>query len=101
MSADARFQTIIALLTLVFAVMSALLAFVARVSIRWTRTEDKLGTLVGEVRELIERKDKDHEAIRADVRERQARADQARKDLGERLTYLERRELDQRRKADG
>lgn len=101
MSPDARFQTIIALLTLVFAVMASLLGFVVRVSMRWTRTEDKLGTLVDEVRELIIRKDKDHEAIRTDVAEREARGNQAHAALGDRLTYLERRELEQRRRQDG
>jgi hypothetical protein len=95
-----RFTVIISLLGLVFVVMTALLGFVVKVTVRWTRTEDKLGALVTEVRKLIIRKDADHERIRSDVRDKEARADVEHRDMRERLTWLERRELAQRREND-
>jgi hypothetical protein len=48
----------------------------------WDATNSELAALVGDVKELVVRKDKDHDEFR------------------ERLTWLERRELAQRRKED-
>jgi hypothetical protein len=95
MSTGERFSITISLLTLLFLVMSALLGYIIRVTRSFTRAEDRLGDLVDDVRELIVRKDADHERIRADVGERERRGEQVHRDLGDRLTYLE-----QRRRGD-
>ncbi len=100
MTAGERFTIIISLLTLVIAVMSALLGYVIKITSRWTQTEDKLSMLVDDVKEMIIRKDRDHEQIRLDVREKEARGEQVHRDLSERLTYVERQELARRRRQD-
>lgn len=101
MTPSERFQLLLGALTLIFMVMAGLLGFIIRITVQWTRTQGKLGTLVDEVRELIIRKDKDHEAIRNEVAGKQAAGDRVHDEFRERLTWLERRELDQRRRADG
>lgn len=95
-----RFTITLTILGMLAALLSTVLTVVIRATVKWTRTEDKLSTLVDEVRELIVRKDTDHEALRGEARDRQARADREHVDMRERLTYLERRELAQRREAD-
>lgn len=95
-----RFTITLTILGMLTALLSTVLTVVIRATVKWTRTEDKLSTLVDEVRELIVNKDADHERLRSEARDRQARADREHVDMRERLTYLERRELAQRREAD-
>ncbi len=100
MSTGERFGLIISFLGLIFAVMTALLTYVVKGVAKWTRTDDKIVELISDVEALIIRKDKDHELIRADLEDRQKRGDAVHGEIRERLTYLERRELYQRRKED-
>jgi uncharacterized protein Yka (UPF0111/DUF47 family) len=100
MTSGERFGLIISLLGLIFATLTALLGFIIKITRRWTQTEDKLGTLISEVSELIIRKDADHESIRAEVDKKEQRGDVIHRDLSERLTWLERRELSERRRKD-
>jgi hypothetical protein len=95
-----RFTVIIAALGLLFTVMSTLLVFIIRITSKWTSTRKDLAALVREVHDLVVLKDRDHEAIRRDVAERQAAGDRVHDQISERLTWLERLELTMRRNAD-
>jgi len=44
------------------------LVILVRGAVKWTRTEDKLSTLVDDVRELVEQKDKVHAAMLEQMR---------------------------------
>lgn len=44
------------------------LALLVRIAVKWTRTEDRLGTLVTDVRELVDAKDKVHAEMLAQMR---------------------------------
>ena len=58
------------------------LVLVIRLVIRWTRTEDKLDGLLGDVRELVEAKEKVHAEMYRTMREDRAATDR-------RLRWLE------------
>lgn len=98
MTSDQKFTLLISGLGLIFLVMTAILGMIVKATMKWTKTEDTLTNLVDDVRELIVRKDQDHAAIRREVAEKQAAGDRTHDEFRERLTWLERRELDQRRK---
>jgi hypothetical protein len=55
-----QFEWIVAALTVFSVLLIPALAILLRGAIKWTRTEDKLSTLVDDVRELITDKDKVH-----------------------------------------
>lgn len=76
MSADQRFGLIIALLTLLFAVLSAALGLLVRAAVRWTKVEDRLADMTQDLTRHIEQSDQVHREDRAATNAR--------------LTYLER-----------
>ncbi len=93
MTTDQRFALLISVLGLIFVVMSGILGFVIKAAIDWGKNTEQLKNVVSDLGDLkddfahkigdvIAQKERDHTEIR------------------ERLTYLERRELAQRRKAD-
>jgi hypothetical protein len=96
----AQFSALVAVTGGLFAIMAALAGYIIRITGRWTTVENKIIELVEDVQQLIVRKDAEHELIRKDLELRQQRADREHSIMGERLTYLERRELAERRKAE-
>lgn len=83
MTADQRFSLIIAGLTLIFIVMSAILGLITRAIIRWTKLESR-------VSDLIEDKRKDHLLIREEMNMIRQQLKEDRAASNERLVYLER-----------
>jgi hypothetical protein len=79
-SAD-RFGILLAFLTAALAGMGWLIRLSLKALVKWTQTEDKLAQVVGDLNKLVEWKDAEH------------------KEIKERLTYLERTELEMWRKA--
>jgi len=100
MSTAERFTITISLLGLVVAVMGGLLGYVIKSTRTLTQTEERIADLAGDMRTLVERKDQDHAAIRADIQERDQRGAAVHRELSDRLTWIERRELDERRRRD-
>jgi len=90
---DQRFSVLIATLGLIFVVMSAILGFVVKVSMTWGKTTEQLQNVVTDLGEL-----KDEFAH--DVSEVILAKERDHTEIRERLTFLERRELNQRRKSD-
>lgn len=72
MTADQRFTLTIAILTLIFLVLSALLGVMVRVVVKFTRAEDNISAIGEDLRELVEEKRREHHRF------------------DERLTWLER-----------
>lgn len=56
-------EVLIALAALIFTVLSTLLAVLIRSVQKQTRTEDRVGELASDVKELVEQKDRTHEAM--------------------------------------
>jgi hypothetical protein len=93
MSATDRFTILIAGLGLVFTVMSAILAVVVKAAMNWGKNTEQLGSVVSDLSEL---KDDFADKIGEVIKNKE----QEHGEIKERLTYLERRELDQRRSHD-
>ena len=93
MTADERFSLIIAALGLIFVVMSSILGFVIKASMSWGKTTEQLQNVVADLREL-----KDDFGNKLDDLDVSKTRDHA--EIRERLTFLERRELNQRRQKD-
>ena len=72
MTADQRFTISIALLTLLFMVLTATLGLLIRAVVRWTKVEDRLADLTADQQEILNQMREDRKAT------------------NERLTYLER-----------
>lgn len=69
-------------LTVIAIILIPAVVIMIRGAIKWTRTEDRLGELVRDVRELVESKDRVHTEMYAQMREDRAATDR-------RLRYLE------------
>lgn len=80
MSPDARLGLI---LTAISVIGGPTLVFVVRATVKWTRVEDRLGDLIGDVDKLVRDKDRVHREIVDQMRE-------DRRATNERLTWLER-----------
>ena len=92
MSPDQRFALIISLLSLVFVVMSTILAFVVKTAMTWGRSSQQLKTMVDDLGEIKDQfKDEISKVIANKEREHS--------EIKERLTYLERKELNERRRG--
>jgi hypothetical protein len=74
MTPDQRFSLIIAVLSLLFVVLTAILGLMVKVIVRFTRAEDKIVDMADDMRSLVADKDRAHDAI------------------NQRLTWLERRQ---------
>jgi hypothetical protein len=74
---------VISLLSLVFAVLVAVLGLVVRGAVRWTRVEDRLTDFGGDLTRLVQDEERTHRELVEQMRE-------DRKATNERLTYLER-----------
>lgn len=81
-----HFEVISVLLSLVAVLGLPAIAILIRGAIKWTRTEDKLGVLIRDVRELIDNKERVHTEMYAQMREDRAATDR-------RLRYLEERHM--------
>jgi hypothetical protein len=75
------FGILLAFLGAALAGLGWLIRLSLRALVKWTQTEDRLGQVVEDLNKLVEWKDRDHAEIK------------------ERLTYLERTELEMWRKA--
>jgi len=76
-----RFGILLAFLAAALAGLGWLIRLSLKALVKWTRTEDKLAEVVDDLNKLVAWKDRDHAEIK------------------ERLTYLERTELEMWRKA--
>ena len=81
MTSGDRFGVLLAFLTAALAGMGWLIRLLLRALVKWTQTEDRLAQVVEDLDKLVAWKDRDHAEIK------------------ERLTYLERTELEMWRKA--
>jgi len=90
---DQRFALLISALGLIFVVMSAILGFVVKAALDWGKNTEQLKNVVADLGEL-----KDDFAVK--VGDVIAVKERDHTEIRERLTYLERRELAQRRKND-
>ena len=81
MTSGDRFGILLAFLAAALAGLGWLIRLSLKALVKWTRTEDKLAEVVDDLNKLVAWKDRDHAEIK------------------ERLTYLERTELEMWRKA--
>jgi hypothetical protein len=77
-----EFEWISVLLGIVTVIVVPVLVLLARLTVRWTRTEDRLDTLIDDVKELVEAKEKVHAEMYRTMREDRAATDR-------RLRWLE------------
>lgn len=82
LSTDARFTIIVTLFLATMGGIGALLTYVVRGAVKWTKVEDKLENLVGDVRELVSEKDNTHKSMIAQMRDDRTASDR-------RLRWLE------------
>jgi hypothetical protein len=80
-TSEQRFGILLAFLSAALAGMGWLIRLSLRALVKWTQTEDRLGQVVDDLNKLVAWKDAEHAEIK------------------ERLTYLERTELEMWRKA--
>jgi len=59
---------VVAILTVFSVLLTPILVILIRGAVKWTRTEDKLGMLVDDVRQLVADKDKVHAEILEQMR---------------------------------
>lgn len=69
-------------LTIIGVIIIPTLVLLVRGTIKWTRTEDQLRELVGDVRQLVDAKEKVHSEMYAQMREDRSATDK-------RLRYIE------------
>jgi hypothetical protein len=92
MTVDQGITIAIAMLSLIFTVMSITLGFVIKASLNWGKNTEQLASVVSDLTELKDDfSDKISDVIASKEREHS--------EIKERLTYLERRELEQWRKS--
>lgn len=69
MTSQTRFEFLSLLLSIIVLLIIPLIITMIRGIVKWTRTEDKLNTLMRDVSQLVEDKDKTHTEILAQMRE--------------------------------
>lgn len=90
MTADQRFALTMALLAAALAALGWLVRSMAMAIVKWTQTQDQLSGVAKDIGDLAV-------SIRADITERQGRADAEHGEIKDRLTRLEQAELDRYR----
>ena len=77
-----EFEWISVLLSILTVIVLPILVLLVRITVRWTRTEDQLNNLIGDVKDLVEAKERVHNEMYRSMREDRASTDK-------RLRWLE------------
>jgi hypothetical protein len=91
---DQRFTLLISSIGLVFLVLSAGLGLIIRITVKWTKVEDRLDNVSNSLAALVSDKDRVHRELadhmKADRQELTAQMAADRQATNDRLTWLER-----------
>lgn len=77
-----EFEWISVLLSILTVIVLPILVLLVRITVRWTRTEDQLNNLIGDVKDLVEAKERVHNEMYRSMREDRVSTDK-------RLRWLE------------